>query len=32
MIITNEIAKNKYDEYSNKDTKLYRGCKLCGRY
>lgn len=27
MIITNEIAKNKYDEYSNKDTKLSREIK-----
>ena len=27
MIITNEIAKSKYDEYSNKDTKLSRDVK-----
>ena len=29
MIITNELAKKKYDEYSNKDTKLARDVKEC---
>ncbi len=27
MIVTNDIAKNNYDEYSNKDTKLSREVK-----